>query len=196
MINDYSFSNLRSLRNNHKAEPSLNSSHLHCKMTAQTLTNGVHHSKLEVSQIERITQELRDDKRVKVAGVDCDGILRGKIMAKDKFLSSITTGFGMSSAVYGWDMHDVLYTTENNITSSETGYADFLAFPDLESFRRIPWEKNVPFFLLQFRDQGEPVSADGRSLLQIARQKAADNGWKALAGGKTLFTSPRLNRCG
>ena len=36
--------------------------------------------------------ELASDDRVKVAGVDMDGILRGKIVAKEKFLSSVKSG--------------------------------------------------------------------------------------------------------
>ena len=128
-----------------------------------------------------ISEILQHDNKVKVAGIDCDGILRGKIMAKDKFLSSVGKGFGMSSAIFGWDMHDELYTTDAQ--SAQAGYADFTAIPDLSSFRRIPWENNIAFFLLRFVAEGKPVFADGRSMLQALSSKLKSMGWKSLAGG-------------
>jgi glutamine synthetase len=44
--------------------------------------------------ITKITQELENDAKVKVAAVDIDGVLRGKIMQKSKFLSILKDGFG------------------------------------------------------------------------------------------------------
>lgn len=37
-------------------------------------------------------------------GIDEDGVLRGKIMSKSKFLSAVKTeGFGFCSVIFGWD---------------------------------------------------------------------------------------------
>lgn len=53
---------------------------------------------------------LEKDTYVKVAGIDVDGILRGKIISKEKFLSAVTSGgFGFCSVIFGWDMHDKTY---------------------------------------------------------------------------------------
>ena len=90
---------------------------------------------------------LKDDERVQVAGIDCDGQLRGKVMSKEKFLSIVNSGFGMSSAIFGWDMHDMLFE-DNKISSSEAGYADFTSMVDELSMRRLPWANNMPFFLI------------------------------------------------
>ncbi|KAL2821199.1 glutamine synthetase [Aspergillus granulosus] len=119
---------------------------------------------------------LAHDIAVKVAGIDCDGIFRGKVMSKDKFIGIAQKGFGFSSAVFGWDMQDVLYTTDAKISDPKSGYVDFIAVPDLNSFRRIPWEDNIPFFLVQFMQNGVPVVADGRSMLKgvCERLEAAD----------------------
>ena len=46
---------------------------------------------------------------VKVAVADIDGILRGKSLHKDKFVSAVEGGFGFCDVVYGWDMHDQCY---------------------------------------------------------------------------------------
>ena len=40
---------------------------------------------------------------VKVGVFDIDGIMRGKYMSKDKFLSSLEKGFGFCDVVVGWD---------------------------------------------------------------------------------------------
>jgi glutamine synthetase len=49
---------------------------------------------MRLTSIEALETELHEDTKVKVAGIDADGVLRGKIMAKDKFLSAAKSGFG------------------------------------------------------------------------------------------------------
>ena len=129
---------------------------------------------------------LADDVSVKVAGIDVDGILRGKLMAKSKFLSVAADGFGFCSVIFGWDMHDQAYFRELAISNKENGYRDILAVPDLQSFRRIPWEDDVPFFLLSFMDPDtrEPLSACSRGLLHRQFQKLREKGVGSIAGGE------------
>jgi glutamine synthetase len=139
---------------------------------------------------EQLPELLKNDNAVKVAGVDVDGILRGKLMAKKKFLSIAKEGFGFCSVVFGWDMHDQTYFKELAISNKENGYRDLIAIPDLSSFRRIPWENNVPFFLISFRDPdtNASLSACPRSLLKRAVDKLSDNGYGAMAGGTLTFS--------
>jgi len=136
--------------------------------------------------LAKLPEILRNDISVKVAGIDVDGVLRGKLMAKKKFLSIAEDGFGFCSVIFGWDMHDQTYFRELEISNKENGYRDILAIPDLKSFRRIPWEDNVPFFMLSFfePDTMESLSADPRSLLQRAVSKLEQHGYGAKAGGK------------
>lgn len=44
--------------------------------------------------VEDLERLLENDERVKVAGLDIDGVLRGKILAKSKFFSTLNSGFG------------------------------------------------------------------------------------------------------
>lgn len=44
--------------------------------------------------VAHVTKELQKDVKVKVAAVDIDGVLRGKIIQKSKFLSILDDGFG------------------------------------------------------------------------------------------------------
>lgn len=137
---------------------------------------------------------LKNDLSVKVAGVDVDGVLRGKLMSKKKFLSIAKSGFGFCSVVFGWDMHDVFYTRELKISNIENGYRDVLAEVDLSTYRRIPWENNIPFFLCSFREpDGTSLSACPRSLLERACAKIEAKGVGAMAGGEFNTSRPKLS---
>ena len=46
---------------------------------------------------------------LKVAVTDIDGILRGKYLAREKFLSAIDGGFGFCNVVLGWGFRRWLY---------------------------------------------------------------------------------------
>jgi glutamine synthetase len=139
-------------------------------------------SQLEVADLAEL---LAEDSGVKVAGIDIDGQLRGKLMSKKKFLSIVESGFGFCSVIFGWDMHDKTYFKELKISNKENGYRDMVAEVDLSTFRRIPWENNVPLFLCSFREpDGTSLSACPRSLLDRAVEKIASRGWGALAGGE------------
>ncbi|KAF2116811.1 hypothetical protein BDV96DRAFT_491215 [Lophiotrema nucula] len=132
---------------------------------------------------------LENDIAVKVAGLDVDGMLRGKLMAKKKFLSIAKEGFGFCSVIFGWDMHDQLYFKELSISNKSNGYRDLIAVPDLTSFRRIPWENNVPFFLVSFfdPDSEKSLSACPRSILKRTTDKLAEKGFGAMAGAEYEF---------
>ena len=135
--------------------------------------------------LESLPKLLENDTKVKLAGVDVDGILRGKLISKKKFLSVAKEGFGFCSVIFGWDMHDQTYFRELKISNAENGYHDLIAIPDLSTFRRILWEDNVPFFLIYFKDpdSGEAVSACPRGLLKTTVDKLHEKGYGAMAGG-------------
>ncbi|KAJ2903273.1 putative glutamine synthetase [Zalerion maritima] len=139
--------------------------------------------------VESLEGLLYDDTKVKVAGVDVDGALRGKLISKDKFMSVAAEGFGFCSVIFGWDMHDMTYFRELKISNQENGYHDMIAVPDLQSYRRIPWEGHVPFFLVTFLDPDtrEPICACPRGLLKTAVSKLEAEGYGAMAGAEYEF---------
>ena len=59
----------------------------------------------------QVMEEVRaaPGQKVKVAVADVDGVLRGKYIHKDKFLSAVDGGFGFCNVVFGWDSSDVCY---------------------------------------------------------------------------------------
>src|SRR5579871_1633314 len=119
----------------------------------------------------------RDVTKVKLAVVDIDGILRGKVISFEKFKSVAEKGFGFCDVVFGWDANDVAYDNAK-ITGWHTGYPDAAAVVDLDTFREIPWEDGLPFFLADFRDaKGNDLPTCPRSLLKKIAKQAGDAGY-------------------
>jgi glutamine synthetase len=90
--------------------------------------------------------------KVKVAFADIDGILRGKYISTEKFMAIAEGATAFCDVVFGWDSNDVAYDN-GKFTGWHTGYPDAPARIDLHTFRKIPWENDVPFFLGEFADQ-------------------------------------------
>ncbi|TCD04554.1 glutamine synthetase [Pedobacter frigidisoli] len=89
--------------------------------------------------------------KVKVAVADIDGILRGKYIAAEKFASLLEGRLGFCDVTFGWDAGDVAYEN-GKYTGWHTGYPDAQVKIDISTFRKIPWENDVPFFLGDFID--------------------------------------------
>ncbi|ORE08064.1 glutamine synthetase/guanido kinase [Rhizopus microsporus var. microsporus] len=123
--------------------------------------------------LDNIHQELESDIKVKVAAVDIDGVLRGKVMHKDKFLNIVKDGFGFCSVIFGWDISDKAYTTATEFAGEDASFFDLIAKVDLESYRRIPWEDNIPFFFvtLYHPHTNERLHCCPRSLLKDASEE-------------------------
>ncbi|MEQ8580707.1 MAG: glutamine synthetase family protein [Marinoscillum sp.] len=122
--------------------------------------------------LERIHQS--EDNRVKVAITDIDGVLRGKIIRKEKLLSTLEQGTGFCDVVFGWDMVDAAYDNAT-VTGWHTGYPDATFHLDLATYRNIPWDEHIPFFLGDFSTANHPACP--RSLLKRAIQKAEKAGY-------------------
>lgn len=100
---------------------------------------------------------------VKIAITDIDGILRGKYISRDKFLSVMEKGSTFCDVIFGWDSNDALYD-RSAFTGWHTGFPDSPARIDPATLRFIPWEDKLPFFL------GELTTADGNPSPVCPRQ--------------------------
>lgn len=117
--------------------------------------------------------------KVKLAIADIDGVLRGKYISKQKFMSVIEGNLGFCDVVFGWDMADVCYDNVN-ITGWHSGYPDAKARLDLSTFRRIPYENNIPFFLGEFiNDDNSAAYYCPRQLLKRVIGDAQNSGFQA-----------------
>ena len=121
-----------------------------------------------MSKPEDVIKQIRRSEatKVKVAITDLDGVLRGKIIHVDKFLSAAESGFGFCNVVFGWDSSDHAYDNVE-YTGWHTGYPDAKVNLDLSTFRTIPWDQQTPFFLGDFvDDQDRPLPICPRQLLK------------------------------
>ncbi len=128
---------------------------------------------------QEIVEEVKASKhqKVKLAVVDIDGVLRGKYVNKAKFLSAAESGFGFCNVVFGWDCADVCYDNVE-YTGWHSGYPDAEARVDLSTFRKVPWEDDIPFFLADFHDgKGNGLEVCPRQLLKSVEKKANEAGY-------------------
>ncbi|TKK69416.1 glutamine synthetase [Ilyomonas limi] len=126
-----------------------------------------------------IIQYVKDhpSQRVKIAFTDIDGILRGKYISTEKFLSVIESGMGFCDVIFGWDAGDVAYDNAQ-YTGWHTGYPDAPARIDITTFRKIPWEADLPFFLGELIDKdGNPCYVCPRQLLKKVLHEAQQQGY-------------------
>jgi len=119
----------------------------------------------------------RNTQKVKLAITDIDGVLRGKVISFEKFVSIIEKGFGFCDVIFGWDAGDIAYDNAA-ITGWHTGYPDANAVVDLNTFRMVPWENDIPFFLADFCDKdGNDLAVCPRRLLKKIIKQAEDEGY-------------------
>ena len=131
---------------------------------------------------KEILQYVKDHPsgKVKIAFTDIDGILRGKYISSEKFLSVIENGMGVCNVIFGWDAGDVVYDNVE-YTGWHTGYPDSPAVLDISTFRKIPWENDVPFFLGELTDQkGNPSPVCPRQLLKQILKEANKQGYSPI----------------
>jgi glutamine synthetase len=120
-------------------------------------------------------EHLGTDK-IKFAVTDIDGVLRGKVISVKKFLKGIKEGLEFCNVIFGWDMQDACYDN-SSISGWHTGYPDTLATLDLNTFRTIPWNNNMPFFLADFCNSEDLAGACPRTLLKTVRKQCIEMGF-------------------
>ncbi|MBN1821654.1 MAG: glutamine synthetase [Prolixibacteraceae bacterium] len=130
---------------------------------------------------ELILKKIKESEadKIKYAVTDIDGILRGKYIHKKKLLDSIKNGLGFCDVVFGWDANDSCYDNVS-VTGWHTGYPDAKAFIDLQTYREIPWENYLPFFLADFESTGKQRIACPRSLLKKVIKECETLGFNAI----------------
>jgi len=120
-----------------------------------------------------------DSGKVKIAVTDIDGVLRGKYISVEKFLSVVDSGTSFCDVIFGWDAADAAYDNVS-YTGWHTGYPDAAARLDLSTFRKIPWENDLPFFLGELVQSKEKTNVCPRSLLKEVLADAVSAGFHPL----------------
>ncbi|KAI8621291.1 hypothetical protein BC830DRAFT_1095034 [Chytriomyces sp. MP71] len=146
---------------------------------------------MEMSQDnEQMQEALANTSHVKLSGCDIDGVARGKLVHVGKFAKA-KDGLGFCNVVFAWDCHDVVYSPRDvPLADEETGFPDIVAVPDISSFRVVPWERNIPLFLVEFFDPKTslPMPMCPRGLLKrIVKEGIDELGIKAFCGVEYEF---------
>jgi glutamine synthetase len=133
---------------------------------------------IKTAEDARQIVEQRGLNHIKLGLFDNDGVMRGKYMSREKFISSLDNGFAFCDVVLGWDSKDQLY---DNVTYTgwHTGYPDAPVRILPESCREIPFEDNMLLFLAEFADHAETICP--RAALRRVIDKASAMGFDAFA---------------
>jgi glutamine synthetase len=91
--------------------------------------------------------------KVKLGLTDVDGVIRGKYVGLDKFVSLMSKQGGFCDCVFGWDVDDQLYDS-GTYTGWHTGFPDTGFRLLVETERWLP-DEDCPYFVAEF------VSIDG-----------------------------------
>jgi glutamine synthetase len=83
-------------------------------------------------------------------------------------------------------VHDTTHFNELLVSNRANGFRDLLAVIDLSTYRRLSWEKNLPFFLVSFivPETGDWLAVDPRSALKVVLEKAEEKGWTCMSGAE------------
>lgn len=127
-----------------------------------------------VEEARRVVNE-RAVPHVKVGLFDLDGILRGKYISREKFLSALDGGFGFCDVVLGWDSDDKL-VDNLSYTGWHTGYPDATARVLPETGRNLPYEDDGLFFLGEFSGAAEKLCP--RALLRKTIDRIREAGFE------------------
>ncbi len=140
--------------------------------------------------VEQLRSAILSDEidTVVLAFTDMQGRLQGKLLHGRFFLDSVlehgTEGCNYLLAV-DVDMNTV---DGYDITSWEKGYGDMLFELDLATIRPLPYRPGTVMIQCDLAlIDGAPVRVSPRAILRAQTERAAANGWKALAGTELEF---------
>ena len=134
-----------------------------------------------MDQQAKVIAELteRKVKRVKLAVVDMDGVLRGKYISFKKFISIVENGSGFCDCVFGWDVADNLYDNGVEFTGWHTGYPDAPVRILPQSCREVSFEDGMLLFIGEFAGEAEAVCP--RAALRKVIKRGKEMGFHAFA---------------
>jgi glutamine synthetase len=118
---------------------------------------------------------------VKIGTPDMDGVYRGKRVAAKQFLDGLEgPGFAQCDVIFGWDIaEEVMSGLGLAMGSADTGFADILLRPDLDTFRVVPWEPAVAAVVCDvFTEHGDPLEQSPRTVLRRVIERARASGFE------------------
>jgi glutamine synthetase len=126
--------------------------------------------------------EARALESVIIAGPDLHGILRGKMVAAERFVAHPQAPLAVSDLVFALDPRGEVVTRPSDFegwwpSGDTTGHEDIALVPDLTTFRALPWNEGTGMVLGEYRKvDGSPVVEAPSHVLQRVLDRAADLG--------------------
>jgi len=120
----------------------------------------------------------RGTRHFKIGVFDVDGVMRGKYVNRDKFLSSLRGGMSFCDVVLGWDSGDQLYDN-TSLSGWHTGYRDAPVTLDPSTARFLPFEEDTVLVIGNFG--GTYEAACPRSVLGRTVARAEQLGFSPMA---------------
>ena len=121
---------------------------------------------------------------VKIGVFDGDGVMRGKYLARDKFLTALDRNLGFCDVILGWDSNDQLFDN-TAFTGWHTAYPDAPVRILSATRREIPFEPKTLLFLGEFAGRAESVCP--RGTLRRVLERAARMGYLVYAAAEFEF---------
>jgi len=122
----------------------------------------------------------------KVGVFDIDGVLRGKLLNRDKLKSALEGGFGFCDVIFGWDSEDQLYDN-TQFTGWHTAYPDATARLLPHTLREVPFERDGQALVLLGEMTGKAEQVCPRAALRRVLQRADDMGYEVTAAFEYEF---------
>ena len=135
------------------------------------------------SEIRHLLSE-RGIEHVKIGVFDTDGVMRGKYLSLEKFLSAFKNDLGFCDVILGWDSNDQLYDN-TKFTGWHTAYPDAAVRILPQTQREIPFEPKTALFLGEFAGRAESVCP--RGVLRRVLDRAASMGYLVSAAAEFEF---------
>jgi glutamine synthetase len=139
-------------------------------------------SGLEDAAAELVTNDI-DVLRVGYA--DLIGSERGRDVLVNRFARTVSSGVAFCRSVYGTTPMGDVVDIEGGL---EAGLPDVLAFPDISTIQRVPWENGVAHVIADvFNPDGSPSAESPRAVLKRVIEKFAELGMRPIVGPELEF---------
>jgi glutamine synthetase len=125
---------------------------------------------------------------VAIAIPDMQGRLVGKRVMARHFLDEVLP-HGAEGCNYLLATNVEMMPVEGYAMSSwDLGYGDFMMIPDIRTLRRLPWLEATALCIADVQwENGDPVAASPRGILQRQLDRLAERGWTANVGTELEF---------
>lgn len=139
-------------------------------------------SKLEPAQ-ERLSSDGIDVVRLGYA--DIIGTDRGRDVLVNRFARTVGSGIAFCRSVYGTTPRGGVVDIKGGLSD---GLPDILAFPDLDTLHKVPWEPGVAHCIADlYNPDGTPSEESPRHVLRKICEQYAELGYRPIVGPELEF---------